>query len=66
MYTPFHEDSPETSTKAWNAIANSLILMSVIVAMTILLIVLYKKRYYKVNLFIPYIIFILLKNRHGE
>ncbi|XP_019769236.2 presenilin homolog isoform X1 [Dendroctonus ponderosae] len=48
VYTPFHEESPETSTKVWNAIANALILMTVIVIMTILLIVLYKYRCYKV------------------
>ncbi|XP_066155719.1 presenilin homolog isoform X2 [Euwallacea fornicatus] len=47
LYTPFHEESPDTSTKAWNAIANSFILMAVIVGMTILLIVLYKYRCYK-------------------
>ncbi|KAF7279059.1 hypothetical protein GWI33_007693 [Rhynchophorus ferrugineus] len=48
VYTPFHEESQNTSTKAWNAAANSLILMSVIVFMTILLILLYKYRWYKV------------------
>lgn len=48
LYTPFHEESPDTGTKIWNALANSLILMVVIVLMTILLIVLYKKRCYKV------------------
>lgn len=47
VYTPFHEESPESSTKAWNAAANSLILMAVIVLMTVLLIVLYKYRCYK-------------------
>jgi len=47
VYTPFHEDSPETGTKVWNAVANSLILMAVIVVMTTLLIVLYKYRCYK-------------------
>jgi presenilin 1 len=50
VYTPFHEDSPDTGTKVWNAVANSLILMAVIVAMTVLLIVLYKYRCYKVYL----------------
>jgi cytochrome bd-type quinol oxidase subunit 2 len=50
VYTPFHEDSPDTSTKVWNALANSLILMAVIVVMTVLLIVLYKYRCYKVYL----------------
>lgn len=48
VYTPFHEDSPDTSTKVWNALANSLILMAVIVVMTVLLIVLYKYRCYKI------------------
>uniref|UniRef100_A0A336LV48 Presenilin n=1 Tax=Culicoides sonorensis TaxID=179676 RepID=A0A336LV48_CULSO len=47
VYTPFHEKSEETSTKLWNAIANSLILMVVIVLMTVLLIVLYKYKFYK-------------------
>lgn len=48
LYTPFHELSPEPSVKFWNALANSLILMSVVVIMTILLIVLYKKRCYRI------------------
>lgn len=48
VYTPFHEESPDRSTKAWNAVANSLILMAVIVGMTILLILLYKYRCYKI------------------
>ncbi|KAH8350839.1 hypothetical protein KR067_000868, partial [Drosophila pandora] len=48
LYTPFHELSPEPSVKLWNALANSLILMSVVVVMTILLIVLYKKRCYRI------------------
>ncbi|KAH8410754.1 hypothetical protein KR222_005179 [Zaprionus bogoriensis] len=48
LYTPFHELSPEPTVKFWNALANSLILMSVVVIMTILLIVLYKKRCYRI------------------
>ncbi|KAM0727181.1 Presenilin-like protein [Formica fusca] len=48
VYTPFHEDSSDTSTKVWQAFANSLILMSVIVLMTVILIILYKYRFYKV------------------
>ncbi|XP_055587477.1 presenilin homolog isoform X2 [Uranotaenia lowii] len=48
VYTPFHELSEDTGTKIWNALANSLILMTVIVIMTILLIVLYKRRCYKI------------------
>lgn len=47
VYTPFHEDSPDTSTKAWQAFANSLILMSIIVCMTVILIILYKYKFYK-------------------
>ncbi|XP_037933926.1 presenilin homolog isoform X2 [Teleopsis dalmanni] len=47
LYTPFHELSPDPSVKFWNAIANALILMSVVVVMTILFIILYKKRCYK-------------------
>lgn len=48
IYTPFHEESSDTGTKVWNAAANSLILMGVIIIMTIFLIVLYKYRCYKV------------------
>ncbi|CAG7837606.1 unnamed protein product [Allacma fusca] len=47
VYTPFHEDSPDTGTKVWNAVANSLILMGVIVVMTVVLILLYKNKCYK-------------------
>ncbi|KAJ0173585.1 hypothetical protein K1T71_010734 [Dendrolimus kikuchii] len=47
-YTPFHEDSPHTGTKVWNALANSMILLCVIALLTVLLIVLYKKRCYKI------------------
>ncbi|CAH0778080.1 unnamed protein product [Bemisia tabaci] len=48
VYTPFHETSQDTSTKLWNAFANAAILISVVILMTILLIVLYKNRYYKI------------------
>ncbi|XP_045502346.1 presenilin homolog isoform X2 [Colias croceus] len=47
-YTPFHEESPYAVTKVWNALANSMILLCVIAMMTVLLIVLYKKRCYRV------------------
>ncbi|XP_053613335.1 presenilin-1 isoform X2 [Plodia interpunctella] len=47
-YTPFHEESPYAVTKVWNALANSMILLCVIALMTVLLIVLYKKRCYKI------------------
>ncbi|XP_067648254.1 presenilin homolog isoform X2 [Eurosta solidaginis] len=47
LYTPFHEQSPDPGVKFWNALANSLILMSVVVVMTVFLIFLYIKRCYK-------------------
>lgn len=48
VYTPFHELSDQTSTKLWNAFANAVILMIFIVIMTVLLIVLYKYKFYKI------------------
>ncbi|XP_015585049.1 presenilin-1 [Cephus cinctus] len=48
VYTPFHDESNDTGTLLWQAIANSLILMGVIVCMTVVLILLYKYRFYKV------------------
>ncbi|XP_057339287.1 presenilin-1 isoform X1 [Microplitis mediator] len=47
IYTPFHDDGADTSTKVWQAVANSMILLFVIVCMTVLLIVLYKYKFYK-------------------
>ncbi|XP_011503589.1 PREDICTED: presenilin-1 [Ceratosolen solmsi marchali] len=47
VYTPFHEETTDSGTKAWQAFANSLILMGVVVFMTVILIVLYKYRFYK-------------------
>ncbi|XP_050536605.1 presenilin homolog [Daktulosphaira vitifoliae] len=47
VYTPFHETSPEVFTKVLNALANSLILMTVVIVMTVILILLYKYRCYK-------------------
>lgn len=48
IYTPFNETSTDTFTKSWNAIANSLILISVVIVMTMILICLYKYSFYKV------------------
>lgn len=48
VYTPFHEETQDTGTKIWNAVANALILMGVIVIMTVVLIMLYKYRCYKI------------------
>jgi len=47
VYTPFHELSDDTSTKLWNAVANALLLITVVIIMTFLLIVLYKYKFYK-------------------
>lgn len=47
IYTPFHDDGADTSTKVWQAAANAMILMFVIICMTVLLIVLYKYKFYK-------------------
>lgn len=47
VYTPFHELSNLPGVKIWNALANAGILMGVIVLMTVILITLYKYRFYK-------------------
>lgn len=48
VYTPFVDQNVDTGTKLWQSFANAFILMGVIVVMTVLLIVLYKFRCYKV------------------
>lgn len=48
VYTPFTDQKVEPTVKFWQSIANALILICVIAIMSVLLIVLYKKRYYKV------------------
>ncbi|GIZ04816.1 hypothetical protein CEXT_291762 [Caerostris extrusa] len=48
VYTPFTDQTVDTPTKVWQSFANAFILMGVIVCMTILLIILYKFRFYKV------------------
>ncbi|KAL3873945.1 hypothetical protein ACJMK2_037022 [Sinanodonta woodiana] len=51
IYTPFHDaDKPgaDTGTKVWQSLANAMILLGVVVFMTIVLILLYKYRCYKV------------------
>jgi len=48
VYTPFHSGSTDVGTLAWESIANALILLSVVVVMTIVLILFYKFRCYKV------------------
>lgn len=51
IYTPFHdEDKAETpaGTKLWQSLANALILLGVVIVMTVVLLLLYKYRCYKV------------------
>uniref|UniRef100_T1JMG4 Presenilin n=1 Tax=Strigamia maritima TaxID=126957 RepID=T1JMG4_STRMM len=48
FYTPFHENTTDPGTKAWQSLANAFILMGVIVVMTVFLILLYKYKCYKV------------------
>lgn len=51
IYTPFHDaDKPETDTgtKIWQSFANAFILLGVVIVMTIILLLLYKYRCYKV------------------
>lgn len=47
VYTPFTDQTVDTPTKVWQSFANAFILMGVIVCMTLLLIMLYKFRCYK-------------------
>ncbi|XP_014668570.1 PREDICTED: presenilin-1-like [Priapulus caudatus] len=48
IYTPFHEETDDPGSKAWQSIANALIFMGFIVVMTMVLIALYKYRCYRV------------------
>ncbi|KAG7159421.1 Presenilin-2-like [Homarus americanus] len=48
LYTPFHEESQSIGDKVYDALRNALILLGVVVALTIVLIILYKKRCYKI------------------
>lgn len=51
IYTPFHDaDKPDadTGTKVWQSVANAMILLGVVIVMTMILLLLYKFRCYKV------------------
>lgn len=47
IYTPFHEKSTNVGTIAWQALANAGIMLGVIAVMTVLLILAYKYKCYK-------------------
>ncbi|CAL1542420.1 unnamed protein product [Lymnaea stagnalis] len=48
IYTPFHDKTDNTGTKIWQSLANSLIMLGGIVVMTIVLLLLYKYKCYKI------------------
>ncbi|RWS07322.1 presenilin-1-like protein [Dinothrombium tinctorium] len=48
VYTPFTDQTVDTSTRVWQSFANAFILLGVIIVTTIVLIVLYKFRFYRV------------------
>ena len=53
IYTPFHEEGPISGAEKFGqAIANTLIVIGVILGMTIFLVMLYKYRCYKVSRFL--------------
>ncbi|KAK7081555.1 Presenilin-1, partial [Halocaridina rubra] len=48
LYTPYHEESSNVGDKVYDAARNALILLGVVVLLTIVLIILYTKRCYKI------------------
>ena len=56
IYTPFHEDDGITKAeKAGHAFLNALIVIAVVLGMTILLVILYLKKCYKVSMTIIFL-----------
>lgn len=48
IYTPFNEKTESSGTKLWMSIANASIFISVVIVMTVVLIVLYKYKCYRI------------------
>uniref|UniRef100_A0A0B7BAR3 Presenilin n=1 Tax=Arion vulgaris TaxID=1028688 RepID=A0A0B7BAR3_9EUPU len=48
IYTPFHDATDDTGTKIWQSMANAVIMLGVIVVMTVVLLLLYKYKCYKI------------------
>ena len=54
VYTPFHEEGDISGgEKFGQALLNAMIVVGVVLGMTIILVLLYKYRFYKVCLFLP-------------
>ncbi|XP_076059354.1 presenilin [Oratosquilla oratoria] len=48
LYTPYHEESNKVGDKVLDAVRNAGILLALVVSLTVVLIILYKKRCYKI------------------
>ena len=50
IYIPYDEKDSSSSQKLGQALVNTLVFLGIVVVMTIVLVVLYKYRFYKVNI----------------